>query len=590
MNHDIRTISQMLAAKALDVCEWLLPNGQKRAREWCVGGVGGETGDSLRVNLGGKAGVWTDFADSEKGGDMIDLIMAVKGVGKAEAVREAKSWLGLRDDKPQFVTRERKYKLPEKPRCSAPKSALLEYFATRGISQTTLAAYRVAEMQHAKHGATIVFPYLHDDTLKFIKYRPIADKHAMWTSAESEPILFGWQAQPKDARALLITEGEIDAMTFYERGIAAVSVPRGAGTGEQQDAWIAAEWDRLELYDAIYLAMDSDKQGKAAQAQIIERLGRERCFILDFAPYKDANEAHCAGVNLQSILDKARTHDPEELRCAADYVTEIADYFDSGTMLEGDVLPWAKTWDKIRMRTHEVSVWAGINGHGKSNVLGHIMAHSVATHRTRWCVASMEFRPVKFLSRIARQIIGVGRPTRPQIVDELPDPLASVFIFDVQGTAKASKIIEVFRYAHARYGCTHFVIDSLAKCGFAEDDYTKQKAFVDECAEWAMKSGAHVHIVAHARKGEGEEKQPEKFDIKGTGAIADMVDNVFTVWRNKTKERILAEANGAPSNKALEQADKPDCIINCCKQRHGEWEGKFGLYFDRASLRYTEQQ
>lgn len=589
MNHDIKQISEMLAKRAQDVCEWLLPNGKRKAQEWCCGSVAGDEGDSLRVNLGGKAGLWKDFADQGKGGDLIDLIMAAHDCGKAEAVQEAKDFLGIRDDKPSFVTKPRAYKLPEKPKCKKPTSELVKYFEDRGISQETLTAYRIGE-QVGKHGATIVFPYFHDDTLKFIKYRPIADKHAMFTSAESEPILFGWQVQPKDARTILITEGEIDAMTFYQQGICALSVPRGAGKGEQQDGWIAAEWERLELFDTIYLAMDSDDQGRIAQAQIIERLGRERCFVLDFSPYKDANEAHKAGVMLQGIVSKARTCDPEELRCAADFLGDIADYFDHGTALDGEPLPWAKSWDKIRLRTHEVSVWAGINGHGKSNVLGHVMSNSVCANSTRWCVASMEFRPVKFLARIARQIVGVVRPTRPQVYDELADPLSNVFIFDIQGTAKAEKIVEVFKYAHRRYGCTQFVVDSLAKCGFAEDDYAKQKAFIDSCAEWALKSGVHVHVVVHARKGESEEKMPEKFDIKGTGAIADMVDNVFTVWRNKVKERIIAEANGIPSNKSVDAQTKPDCIINCCKQRNGEWEGKIGLYFDKFSLRYTEEQ
>ena len=63
MNHDIKQISEMLAKRAQDVCEWLLPNGKRKAQEWCVGSVNGDAGDSLRVNLGGKAGLWKDFAD-----------------------------------------------------------------------------------------------------------------------------------------------------------------------------------------------------------------------------------------------------------------------------------------------------------------------------------------------------------------------------------------------------------------------------------------------------------------------------------------------------------------------------------------------
>lgn len=589
MNHDIKQISSMLASRAGEVCEWLLPNGKRKAQEWCVGSVYGEEGDSLRVNIGGRAGVWKDFAGDTKGGDLIDLIMAVRECGKADAVNEAKSFLGIHDVKPSFVTKPRKYTLPPRPKCSKPKSEMIQYFADRGISERTLAAYRVGEQVHRQHGPMMVFPYFHDDDVKFIKFRPVNDKESMFTSSDSEPILFGWQVQPKDARTLLITEGEIDAMTFYEQGICALSVPRGAGKGEQQDAWIAAEWDRLELFDVIYLAMDCDDQGRVALAQIIERLGRERCYVLDFAPYKDANEAHKAGVNLQTIISNARTHDPAELRCASEFVEELAQYFDKGETIEGEPLPWVKSRDKVRMRTHEVSLWAGINGHGKSNVLGHVMCHSVEANGQRWCVASMEFRPVKFLSRIARQVVGNARPTRPQIYGELNDALQNVFIFDVQGTAKGEKILEVFKYAHRRYGCSHFVVDSLAKCGFAEDDYSAQKKFVDGFAEWALHSGVHVHIVVHARKGESEEKMPEKFDIKGTGALADMVDNVFVIWRNKIKERLIAEANGIPSNKTLEMRDKPDCYINCCKQRNGDWEGKIGLFFDKPSLRYTEE-
>ena len=110
MNHDIKQISEMLAKRAQDVCEWLLPNGKRKAQEWCVGSVHGDAGDSMRVNLGGKAGLWKDFADDGKGGDLIDLIMAAHDCGKAEAVQEAKDFLGIRDDKPSFVTKPRAYK------------------------------------------------------------------------------------------------------------------------------------------------------------------------------------------------------------------------------------------------------------------------------------------------------------------------------------------------------------------------------------------------------------------------------------------------------------------------------------------------
>ena len=52
----------------------------------------------------------------------------------------------------------------------------------------------------------------------------------------------------------------------------------------------------------------------------------------------------------------------------------------------GDKLPWPKTFDKILLRNGELSVWAGITGHGKSMLLSHIIVHSLANGH-KWCVA-----------------------------------------------------------------------------------------------------------------------------------------------------------------------------------------------------------
>lgn len=61
-----------------------LPNGRLQGRNWLVGSVKGEAGDSLSVNL--DKGVWNDFADpTSKGGDMIGLCRAVFNLDFREA-------------------------------------------------------------------------------------------------------------------------------------------------------------------------------------------------------------------------------------------------------------------------------------------------------------------------------------------------------------------------------------------------------------------------------------------------------------------------------------------------------------------------
>lgn len=55
------------------------------------------------------------------------------------------------------------------------------------------------------------------------------------------------------------------------------------------------------------------------------------------------------------------------------------------------------------------------------------------------------------------------------------------------------------------------------KCGISPEDYGKQKHFfVDAVQQIAHRSKAHVHLVAHGKKGGGDEKIGSVHDVKGT--------------------------------------------------------------------------
>lgn len=585
--YDISEIAGLLAGRAEAVCQWLLPQGKREGREWRAGSICGDAGQSLGVNLSGKAGVWRDFADNAKGGDLIDLIQAVHGCNKAEAVKEAKEFLGISDDMPTFLPQRKAYSRPEKPRgITNPGEEMLHWFAARGISAEVVKAFKVGQIETKQHGPVIVFPYLRGTELVFIKYRPLHDKKGMWTSKDSEPCLFGWQVANPDSRDLVVVEGELDAMAFFQGGYCAVSVPSGGGEGDKQDGWIDAEWDRLQLYDRIFLALDNDEQGQKAAEHIARRLGAHRCFNVNLGQYKDANEALLDGADMGALFDSAHTIDPSELRPATSYVDEVFAYYADADVRHGETLPWRKTENTVRIRNGETTIWAGINGHGKSQVAGHVATHSMAMGG-RWCVASMEFKPYKMLARMFRQATATSQPTladREPLIGLCSDRL---WVFDVQGNARADRILEVFEYAYRRYGVTHFLIDSLAKCGFGEDAYNEQKAFVDRLSDFARNNDVQVHLVCHSRKRQDESDVPDKFDIKGTGAITDMVDNVFIVWRNKPKEKKIQEAVGDWA-KQQARADGPDAILSCCKQREGEWEGFIKLWFDPRTLQYLE--
>ena len=89
-------IAAMLAQQIDRLAPELLPDGRRMGQEWRCGGLDGGRGQSLGVHLSGsKAGVWSDFASGEAG-DALDLVAAVRcGGNKRDAIRWARSWLGL---------------------------------------------------------------------------------------------------------------------------------------------------------------------------------------------------------------------------------------------------------------------------------------------------------------------------------------------------------------------------------------------------------------------------------------------------------------------------------------------------------------
>jgi twinkle protein len=241
----------------------------------------------------------------------------------------------------------------------------------------------------------------------------------------------------------------------------------------------------------------------------------------------------------------------------------------------------------------ELSLWSGYNGSGKSLMLGQIMdAACRQSHKA--CIASFEMSPDKTLARMTRQELG-EKPTAQDIQSHMAWLNEKVWIFDLVGTAKVKRMIEVFDYAHKRYGIKQFVVDSLSKCGLADDDYNGQKSIVDVLGDFAKRTGSHVHLVVHARKGGDELTPPGKMDIKGTGGITDMADNVFIVYRNKAKEKLYqAVTNGKRpkgENRSVEEiAGEYDAFLICDKCREdGESEGMYGLMFDRVAQQYKEK-
>ena len=589
-----RDLSALLARDAEGVTRHLLGNaGKREGQELRYGDLGGASGKSLGVHLAGdKAGVWADFASGESG-DLLDLWAKARGVDLGEAIREAKDYLGIRDVP---LAGKRAVAVPmAKPDGIRGLGAGEAHWLRedRRLSPEAVTAYKLV----SRGTGVIGFPYLlPDGTLVAMKFRATGeDKY--WAEAGGSKALFGWQAIPSNARSVVLCEGELKALAWWDYGFPALSVPFGGGDKGKQD-WIEVEYDRLSRFDVIYLAMDEDGPGKAAAEAIVQRLGPERCAIVSH-PLPAEPGAKCinacvrAGVSRAAVAEavkSAKPRDPAELHSAADYAADVAAMFGDTGPEQGIRTPWAKIGDQLVFRPGELTVIAGINGHGKSQAVGFMAANAMRCG-FRVCVASLEFRVKAWLHRLVRQLGALSKPSTKYaeaIVNWLGD--GRLWAFDAQGTADWRRMVEVFTYARRRYGVDLFVIDNLTGLGIGEEDYQGQKQVTLALSNFARDENCHVWLVHHIRKGGSENEQPDKMDIKGSGAITDLASTVLTVWRNKGKEakRLAAEAISAEIPYDLVQ--EPDVRIRCSKQRNyagnGNGEPSIALWWDSDAFHY----
>jgi len=306
--------------------------------------------------------------------------------------------------------------------------------------------------------------------------------------------------------------------------------------------------------------------------------------------FKTVPDSFDFGAYLKQQESKAHT-----MRKPSDFVEETLQrmYGDNSNVFAK--LPWGNL--NLQFKPGEVTLWAGANGHGKSLIISQVEL-GFMQQGYRCGVASFEMLPEALNSRMILQAAG-GLPSPQYAKDFIHWATDKLWYADVRGTASMSDVQGIVKYAALENKCHHFFIDNLMCCVSGEDDYNSQKDFVFKLCEMARAHGIHIHVVHHIRKLESEEKIPGKYDIKGTGAITDRVDNVVLVYRNKMKERVVKEEGAKAENERRMKDGKPllddakawsDAQVIVVKNRDGGEEATVRLWYHNEGNSFHERQ
>jgi len=468
------------------------------------------------------------------------------------------------------------YQAPKPKRFVMPAGAALRFLTDRGFTEDTIKLFKLAMTEDGK---TIAIPFYKDGKLVNVKYRSVGEKQ-MWQEKQAEPVLFNRDNIPAESQCLVITEGELDAAALGQYGIDSVSIPSGVSNLE----WIENEWEWLNRFKEIILCFDMDDAGQDAVHKVAKRLGEWRCKRVEL-PHKDANDCLKAGISQEqmiSTLGNAKDFTPAILVSADRFTEEIISLIENPDKLHGISTPFEGLDDILGgWRGSELTIWSGMSASGKSTIINQVVLDLVR-RGIGCCVASLEMPAPRYLRWAMVQFLECQYPEADRVRTAMGILGKRFYVVNVHEEIDIETILDVFRYAARRYGCKHFVVDSLMRVKLnGVRELQEQKEVCTGLVSFAKEYDTHVHLVAHPRKGYDDDDRPGKVDISGTAHITNLAHNVLIMWRpseelkEKYREKKKAE-------------DVPDAKLYLKKNRELGTEGSIKLWFDFESKRFRE--
>jgi twinkle protein len=588
---DLEEIKTALAGRVDEFILTLYPNAKRESQCYKIGNLAGDKGDSMLISTrANNPGWFQDYSTGDKGKPW-RLVSLNKGLSFRDGIAWLANFLNIKPI--QSFGSVTKAKDPEKlaREIKDLTPACIEHAKTRGIREETLRKYGIGSDVQGK----FIFPYYDAyGRLGMVKHWGLklkeGGKKDTWVSSEPVISLFGKDVCDPETgiQKLVITEGEWDAMTCWEMGIPAVSIPMGCSNTQ----WITEDYQFLSHYDEIVLLFDNDQAGKKAAKDAAARLGQERCLIVTL-PLKDANDMLRAGrgKEIATIIENTTPEPIAEIVDPTSMKEGVRSYMKGEHLVDGD--PFFLPNFDLSFRKHEITLWFGFSFAGKSVAVANQVA-CLAARGKMCCVASFEQPPELTFSQILMQFTAYPNLPYTKEYDPAYEYLSGlVFMYKSMERADPKHLISTFIHAHKRYGVDTFVIDNVMTMNIDRGDNTAQAEAIDGLRVFVAKYPVHLHIVAHPRKPpENISKPPGMSEIRGASEWGDMPHNIITVWRDMSKSERIAEMvdSDFESSEIKQYHESTPCgklIVR--KQRTTGETPLANFYFDKLTKRFMSK-
>lgn len=410
--------------------------------------------------------------------------------------------------------------------------------ADRGINVNTAERYGVGYRNN-----DLIFPYGSSAAKVRINGEKKFTIKGEWSSYKG---LFGQERFAAGGKLVIITEGEIDALSAFQMMDSkwpVVSVRNGAQAALKD---CKDNYEFLDSFDSVYICFDNDDPGMEAAGKVAELFAKKAKVVKLPNGMKDANDMlqDNRKTEFSVALWRAESYTPDGIIAGDTLFDEVM------RPIEGSDVdyPFAGL-NKLTygMRKGElITVTAG-SGLGKSQFLREIIWNILNTTDERVGLMFMEESVRK--TALSLMSLAVDKPLH------LPDSQASdeekenafnktlgtgrVFLFDHFGSSDVDNIVNRVRYMAKAMDCHYIFLDHISIVVSAQSNGDERKA-IDEIMTklrtLVQETGISLVCVSHLKrpesKGHEEGAATSLAQLRGSGSIAQLSDMVIGLERN----------------------------------------------------------
>jgi len=389
------------------------------------------------------------------------------------------------------------------------------------------------------------------------KVRQVKDKKFMWYPKKKGEELFGKSKFPAGGKRVVITEGELDAMSIaqasYERYDGRIypvlSVPSATNL-----KCLVEHRTYLRSFKEVILFFDNDEAGRAACIKAARMIGADKVKIVS-SVYKDASDMLLAqGVNqLMFSLFDAQPYMPAGIIDKEEIWRQIEEYNNIESFPYPECIRGLN--EKLKgIRQGEITLFISGTGSGKSSLLREIMLNVIEQENdSKIGVISLEESPAETGRKIAGMVLKKN-PSKDLIpLEELKVGFDKAFgdnrivLLDHQGAVDDDDIIDKLEYM-CLIGCTYLFIDHITilvseGAGGLVGNEAQDKV-MNDLLKLVKRHNVWVGLVSHLRKTTNSPKHksfeegamPTLDDIKGSGSIKQIAFDIVGFARDLTAE------------------------------------------------------